>query len=257
MRGTSELPPGADLDVAIVVPVYGNAATLEALAMRLRAAMQVGAETFRLLLVVDASPDESWDVVQRLASSDPRIGGLLLAENAGQHAAILAGLAAVRARWFVVMDADLQDPPEVIPTMLARARDVRGTVFGARQGRYERWDRLATSRVFKTMLSWLSGVPADVGTFFVVDAAVAGAMCGSAVRVPQAVVLAHHCSERWETVPVRRARRPSGHSAYSSRARVGAAIRSVQCALSCRRIQAAGPACRPVPPPRVAERINT
>jgi polyisoprenyl-phosphate glycosyltransferase len=255
MRGTSELPPSADVDVAIVVPVYRNAATLEALAMRVRAAMQVGAETFRLLLVVDASPDESWDVVQRLASSDPRIGGLLLAENAGQHAAILAGLGVVRARWFVVMDADLQDPPEVIPTMLARARDVRGTVFGARRGRYERWDRLATSRVFKTMLSWLSGVPADVGTFFVVDAAVAGAMCGSAVRVPQAVVLAHHCSERWETVPVRRARRARGHSAYSSRARVGAAIRSVHCALSCR--MAAGPSRRHMPLPRVARRINT
>jgi glycosyltransferase involved in cell wall biosynthesis len=255
MRGTSELPPSADVDVAIVVPVYRNAATLEALAMRVRAAMQVGAETFRLLLVVDASPDESWDVVQRLASSDPRIGGLLLAENAGQHAAILAGLGVVRARWFVVMDADLQDPPEVIPTMLARAREGRGTVFGARQGRYERWDRLATSRVFKTMLSWLSGVPADVGTFFVVDAAVAGAMCGSAVRVPQAVVLAHHCSERWETVPVRRARRPSGHSAYSSRARVGAAIRSVHCALSCR--LAPDRSHRHMPPPPVAGRINT
>ena len=149
---------------------------------------------FRLLLVVDASPDGSWAVVQRLAAADARVGGLRLAQNVGQHAAVLAGLASVQARWFVVMDADLQDPPEAVPIMLRRARDTGATVFARRRGRYEGWGRLATSRVFKTFLGWLSGVPADVGTFFVVPAAVADAMTRTGVRSPQVVVLAHHCS---------------------------------------------------------------
>ena len=117
--------PGAlaSPDVTIVVPVYGNAATLPALAARVRDAMDGAGLTFRLLLVVDASPDESWSIVRQLASADTRIAGLLLADNVGQHAAVLAGLASADARWFVVMDADLQDAPEAIPDLVARARE--------------------------------------------------------------------------------------------------------------------------------------
>jgi glycosyltransferase involved in cell wall biosynthesis len=250
------LPP-TDVDVALVAPVYRNADTLDALASRVRTAMDHAAVSFRLVLVVDASPDESWAVVGRLAARDGRISGLLLADNAGQHAAILAGLEAVRARRFVVMDADLQDPPEVIPAMLARARETGSTVFAERKGRYERWDRLATSRTFKVLLSPLSGVPPDVGTFFVVDREVAAAMRDSRARPAQVVILAHHYSERCETIPVRRARRPIGTSAYSSIARVHAAIRSVRCALSCRWQWIASKPHGPAASARIAERIDT
>ena len=86
-------PGGANPDVTIVVPVYRNAATLPALAARVRDAMDGAGLTFRLLLVVDASPDESWSIVRQLASADTRIAGLLLGDNVGQHAAVLAGLA--------------------------------------------------------------------------------------------------------------------------------------------------------------------
>jgi len=257
MQEPRALEPAPDVDVAIVAPVYRNADTLDALASRVRTAMDDAGESFRLVLVVDASPDESWAVVRQLAARDARIGGLLLADNGGQHAAVLAGLAAVRARRFVVMDADLQDPPEVIPAMLARARETNSTVFAERQGRYERWDRLATSRTFKTLLSWLSGVPPGVGTFFVVDAEVAAAMRESRARPPQVVVLAHHCSVRRETIQVRRARRPIGTSAYSSVARVRAAIRSVRCALACRRQHTTRQACLPSASPRIGGRIGT
>ena len=98
-------------DLTIVVPVYRNAATLPALAGEVREAMNVAGLEFRLLLVVDASPDESWSIMRQLASADTRIAGLLLGVNVGQHAAVLAGLASSSSRWFVVMDADLQDVP--------------------------------------------------------------------------------------------------------------------------------------------------
>ena len=153
---TPSLPlTAAEPDVTIVVPVYRNAATLPALAQRIRQAMGDAGWTFRLLLVVDASPDDSWSVVRQLAAADPRVGGLLLAHNVGQHAAVLAGLRSACASWFVVMDADLQDAPEAIPALLAAAREHSVTVFARRCGRYERWDRLITSRVFKTVLRWI------------------------------------------------------------------------------------------------------
>ncbi len=212
--------------------------------------------TFRLLLVVDASPDESWSIVRQLASADPRIAGLLLADNVGQHAAVLAGLASADARWFVVMDADLQDAPEAIPDLVARAREHGVTVFAARRGRYERWDRLVTSRLFKTVLRWVSGVPADVGTFFVVSREVADAMRTLAVRSPQVVVLAHHCSRECDTIAVTRATRAAGRSNYSSLARVRAAARSINCVVDCRRASRGAPRRQWSAPSRIAERVN-
>jgi glycosyltransferase involved in cell wall biosynthesis len=246
----------ADPDVTIVVPVYTNAATLTALARRVREAMEGARLTFRLLLVVDASPDESWSIVRQLAASDARIAGLLLGDNVGQHAAVLAGLASAEAAWFVVMDADLQDAPEAIPALLARARERGVTVFAARRGCYERWDRLVTSRLFKSVLCWISGVPADVGTFFVISGEVARAMRTVPARSPQVVVLAHHCSRECDTIAVARATRAAGKSAYSSLGRVRAAARSIRCAVACRRSARRG-AWRPSrAAPPIAERVN-
>jgi glycosyltransferase involved in cell wall biosynthesis len=250
----SSADPLVDPDVAIVAPVYRNAATLPALAARVRDTMDGAGLTFRLLLVVDASPDDSWRVVRQLAAADTRIGGLLLGANVGQHAAILAGLASGDARWFVVMDADLQDAPEAIPNLLARARAYGVTVFAARRGRHERWDRLVTSRLFKTVLHWISGVPVDVGTFFVIGREVADAMRTVAVRTPQVVVLAHHCSRECHTIAVTRATRAAGTSAYSSMARVRAALRSINCAVACRRSSRRGG--RRASSPRIADRVN-
>jgi hypothetical protein len=223
------------MDVTIVVPVFRNADTVAALAGRLCAALGGTFGTFRILFVVDASPDESWGVVRDLAAQDARICGLLLERRVGQHAAVLMGLASAPSRWFVVMDADLQDPPEAVPLLLDRARELGGTVFARRSGRYERWDRLVTSRAFKAVLRWVSGVPENVGTFFVVDAGVADAMCRMGVPSTQVVILAHHCSPAWDVVPVTRAQRALGRSAYSSAARVRAALRSLRCAIECRR----------------------
>jgi polyisoprenyl-phosphate glycosyltransferase len=233
------------MDVTVVVPVFRNADTVSALAGRLCAALGERARgggasaprfgTFRVLFVVDASPDESWRVVQDLAAQDARISGLLLDRRVGQHAAVLMGLASAPSHWFVVMDADLQDAPEAVPLLLDRARELGGTVFAQRSGRYERWDRLITSRVYKAVLRGISGVPENVGTFFVVDAAVADAMCRMRVPSPQVVVLAHHCSPAWDVVPVTRAQRALGRSAYSSAARIRVALRSLRCAIECRR----------------------
>ena len=248
-------PGDAPADLALIVPVYRNAETLVALTERVSVALGPLGIDYRLVLVVDASPDESWPLVERLAAADPRIAGLQLAANVGQHAAVLAGLAAVRAGRFVVMDADLQDPPELIPDMWRLACASGRTVFGRRKGRYERWDRMATSRLFKTLFSWLTGLPTDVGTFFLVDARVAAAMLRASVRSPHVVVLARHYSAGCEFVSFTRSVRPVGRSAYSSAARWRAAAASLRCWRDCRwpASAAAGSADHR---PAVAARVN-
>lgn len=106
--------------VSILVPVYNNAAYLRELHARTRSTLQAAGVAYELLLVDDGSRDESWQVITELAAEDSSVKGLRLSRNFGQHAAISAALESARGDRFVLMDADLQDRPELIPRLLDR-----------------------------------------------------------------------------------------------------------------------------------------
>lgn len=223
----------AHCDVVVLIPVYRNAATLGALAARVATAMAPTGLAHRLLFVVDASPDDAWRVVETLAAQDARISGLLLATNQGQHRALLAGMAQVDARWVAVMDADLQDPPEVLPQLIEACAVSGLTVFARRQGAYQSAGRMLTSRIFKSVLGWLLRMPADVGTFLVMPRQVCDRVRQAPIQHPQVVVMARAFSPGWRGVPYVREHRPVGSSAYSGMARLRAAGRSLRCAWQC------------------------
>jgi glycosyltransferase involved in cell wall biosynthesis len=106
--------------LSIVVPVYRSASILPELAEQIASAMEAEAmaSAFELILVNDASPDESWNVICTLASRYDFIRGINLRSNAGQHNATMAGLNHVRGTFVVIMDDDLQHPPSAIGGML-------------------------------------------------------------------------------------------------------------------------------------------
>jgi glycosyltransferase involved in cell wall biosynthesis len=228
--------------LTVVVPVYGNAATLDTLAARIAATFGEGAPTYRLLFVVDCSPDDSWDRVCRLADRDPRVAGVLLSRNIGQHRAILVGLRLVVSNWMAVMDADLQDPPEVLSAMWVLAQQRGLPVAARRRGQYQGVGRMLTSRVFKSLLGLWLDMPPDVGTFLLLPRSVRNRMAQAAVASPQVVVMSRCFSREWAYVDYRRDMRAVGESAYSGWARWRAAIRSVRCAQECRRLLAGGQA---------------
>jgi len=118
MQKPTELP--CPLTLSIVVPVYRSAPILPELVEQIHAEMvkEGLADTFELLLVSDASPDNSWQVIRTLAESHPFIRGISLRRNFGQHNAIMAGLNHVRGDFVVLMDDDLQHPPHAIGDML-------------------------------------------------------------------------------------------------------------------------------------------
>ena len=124
-------------ELSVVVPVYRNRQSLAALAARVRAALAPVC-SYELVLVDDACPDGSGELIEELAASDQAIVPLYLPANRGQHRAVLAGLAVASGSYCVIMDADLQDPPEELPVLLDRASagDV-DAVFAGRAGRYE------------------------------------------------------------------------------------------------------------------------
>lgn len=116
---------------------------------------------FEIILVDDASPDDSWGVIESLAARDPRVRGILLSRNFGQHHAVGAGLAAARGDWVVVMDCDLQDRPEEIPSLYAKAREGHPCVMGRRTRRVDRPFKRLQSWAFYKVFSYLTEIPYD------------------------------------------------------------------------------------------------
>src|ERR671936_807282 len=106
------------VELSVVVPVYRCVECLAVLHERLIRTLEPTVDSFELVFVDDRSPDDSWTLLEDLAERDTRVRAIRLSRNFGQHAAITAGLAEAQDAWTVVMDCDLQDPPEEIPRPL-------------------------------------------------------------------------------------------------------------------------------------------
>jgi glycosyltransferase involved in cell wall biosynthesis len=205
----------AERTVTVVAPVYRNEATLAELHRRVLAAVEGAGARPDLVLVSDASPDGSPALVEALAARDPRVQAVLLARNVGQHRAVVEGLRRARGEVVVVLDADLQDPPEAIPALLDGLAAGWDAVFAGRRGRYESPGRLATSRAFKRLLALAAGVPADAGMFVAMKRAVADRVAALAEPRPFVVAMIGCTGARTTSIPVRRARADGRISGYT------------------------------------------
>jgi polyisoprenyl-phosphate glycosyltransferase len=153
--------PLSATNVSILIPVYKNDGGLDELVRRISAGMahSAYANSFELILVDDCSPDNSWEVIQRLAKTHAFVQGATLSRNFGQHNAIMAGLNLVSGQYIVLMDDDLQHPPEAIPSMLDKlvaGADVCYTNYTNRQ--HAAW-KIAGSKFNDMMASWLLSKP--------------------------------------------------------------------------------------------------
>ncbi|HEY4177033.1 MAG TPA: glycosyltransferase family 2 protein [Kofleriaceae bacterium] len=157
--------------ISVVVPCYCCEHCLAALVAELTASLTSISPSFELVLVDDRSPEADWKVIQELASRDPRVRGVRLARNFGQHQAIAAGLAHAEGDYVVVMDCDLQDPPRAIPELYAKAREGFHVVFARRRRRQDRWTKRLSSWAFAKLHGWLGGFDVDpsVGNFSIIS----------------------------------------------------------------------------------------
>src|SRR5438445_9585573 len=110
-------------ELSVVVPSYGCLGCLEELCTRLERVLSKMGLSFEVVIVDDRSPDNSWPLTESLARRHPSVRGIRLSRNFGQHIAITAGLAGARGQYVVVMDCDLQDPPEGIPELFAKMKE--------------------------------------------------------------------------------------------------------------------------------------
>lgn len=216
----------ADVAISVVLPVYRTRRELPELHRRLRLATG-GLGRVEVIFVNDACPDGSLDVLREIARADAGVTVLTFDRRRGQHEAICEGLAVARGNVVVIMDADLQDPPEAVPALVAKLAEGFGAVYAGRRGCYESRGRLATSWLFKHMMRAMTGMPADAGGFVAMSrgvAARAAALRGTKPYLTAAIAL---IGRPVATVPVSRHARVSGRSAYTPRMRAGLAARAI------------------------------
>jgi dolichol-phosphate mannosyltransferase len=156
--------------LSVTAPLYNEEATVEELHRRVGAAL--AGLPYELILVDDGSTDRTGEILARLAKEDPAVRVVRLSRNFGHQAAITAGLDHARGDAVVMIDADLQDPPEVIPAMLERWRGGADVVFAVRSTRAgETRLKLATARWFYRLFARLAQVELhqNAGDFRLLD----------------------------------------------------------------------------------------
>jgi polyisoprenyl-phosphate glycosyltransferase len=208
-----------EVELSVVVPVYGCDGCLHALHDRLRAALSRITGSFEIVLVDDRSPDGAWETIVELAGKDRAVRGFRLSRNFGQHAAITAGLAQSRGRWTVVMDCDLQEPPEEIPRLYAKAREGYEIVYTSRKGRPGSRLRVAAGRSYMRLRRFLLGTgdATNAGTLSILSRKVVDSFLTLRDKDREYLIALEWLGFRHATIEVERAERHEGRSSYTPR----------------------------------------
>lgn len=158
---------------SVVVPVYNERENLPELYRRVKAVMEGLGEPWELVLVDDGSTDGSTEYLRQLRAEDPEhVRPVIFARNFGHQIAVTAGLDYARGQAVVIMDADLQDPPEVIRDLVAKWREGYQVVYAVRAAREgETWFKKATAALFYRLIYRITDVkiPVDTGDFRLMD----------------------------------------------------------------------------------------
>jgi polyisoprenyl-phosphate glycosyltransferase len=158
--------------ISIIAPIFNEAETLPELYSRVTAVMDSTGEPWELILIDDGSRDSSRDMIRQMAQEDERVRPVLLARNFGHQIAVTAGLDYSRGQAVVIIDSDLQDPPEVILELIEKWREGYEVVYAVRAEREgESWFKLQTASLFYRMIYRITDVkiPLDTGDFRLMD----------------------------------------------------------------------------------------
>lgn len=206
--------------ISVVIPVYNEEENLPELVQRLLRTLTAVNPSFELLFVDDGSIDRSWEILAALHQQYPEhLRAIQFSRNFGQHQAIFAGFQAARGQVVVTLDADLQNPPEEIPRLIAKLEEGYDTVGGWRENRHDSIFRRWPSQLMNRLMSWVTGIRLhDYGCMLrayrreIVDSI--NECQESTSFIP---ALANSFARRIAEIPVRHAERQGGQSKYGLR----------------------------------------
>lgn len=202
--------------LTVVAPIYNERETVEELVGRLTAAL-TPLGPYEVVLVDDGSTDGSWEVMRGLAATDMRLRLLRLSRNFGHQIALTAGLDAARGDAVVLIDGDLQDPPEVIPKLVAQWEEGYDVVYAVREhregeSRLRLWVISAYYMLFRRMAA--TDIPANTGDFRLLSRRAADALARMPERARYLRGMTSWIGFRQTGVPYRRDARHAGTSKY-------------------------------------------
>jgi polyisoprenyl-phosphate glycosyltransferase len=203
--------------ISVVVPVYRCTPCLTPLYERVVNAIEGLVAEFELVFVDDRGGDGAWETIAELSRRDRRVRGIRLSRNFGQHSAITAGLAAARGDWAVVMDCDLQDPPEEIPRLWAKAAEGYDIVYGRRKSKPTSAVRRLTARLYFKGLNVFTGagIEGEYGSFSLISRDVIDGFLRFRDQDRHYLFILHWLGFDWAAVDYEPSVRHEGESSYS------------------------------------------
>ena len=220
-------------EIGIVIPVFNNQLSLRELDKRIKDSLPE--INYRVLYVNDGSTDDSAKILAVIEKENEAASFINLTENIGQQHATLEGIKRMESCKIVVLDADLQDKPELIFKLYENTKKSTASGFIKRKGMYQSYDRMITSIFIKLIVQLLSGLHRKAGSFYIFD-------CGIKQKV---VALAENCSKPYLSIIVASSSSEKKYisyergtssfgSNYNTRKRIKAARAAISCALFCR-----------------------
>ncbi len=215
--------------ISIVTPVYGASDILDELHQRLFNSLSEITDSFEIIMVNDASPDNAWEIIRNLAAKDSHIKGINLSRNFGQHHAICAGLDFAKGDWVVVMDCDLQDQPEELHKLYNKANEGYDVVVGLRQQRQDTYFKKLSSRFFYRVLAYFTNSKVDhrIGNFGIYSQKVIQSIVSLKEQNRSFGLFAIWVGFHRIEIPVEHAKRPYGKSSYNFKRMLSLAFSSI------------------------------
>ncbi len=202
---------------SVIAPIFNEAESMPELYRRVSAVMDSTGKPWELILIDDGSSDDSTVLMRELAQKDERVRPVIFARNFGHQIAVTAGLDYARGDAVIIIDSDLQDPPEVIPDLIARWREGYEVVYAVRAEREgESWFKLWTASLFYRMIYRITDVkiPLDTGDFRLMDRKVVNVMKRMRERYRFLRGMSAWVGFKQVGVPYKRAARFAGSTKY-------------------------------------------
>lgn len=218
-----------DIKFSVVIPLYRCHKAIAELTGRLIKTLTSIDAAFEIIYVNDASPDNDWDEVVKAAAADPRIKGINLSRNFGQHYAITAGLHYASGRWVVVMDGDLQDQPEEITKLYNKAGEGYDIVLARRTQRQHSLFKRSASKWFYKTLAYLTGTEqnSEIANFGIYHHKVIDAILSMKDKTRYFPTMVRWVGFRKTEMAVQHAARHDGKSSYSLKALINLALNTI------------------------------
>ena len=215
--------------ISVVSPVYMADKIVQELVKQVKENLLTITEDFEIILVNDASPDNSWVAIETECKKDKRVKGINLSRNFGQHYAITAGLSYAKGEWVVVMDCDLQDRPDEIPNLYKKAMEGWDIVFAQRKERKDGFLKKKLSKLFYYLFSYLTETKQDasVANFGIYNKKVIVAILSMKDQIRFFPTMVQWVGFRKYYLPVKHSERFEGKSSYNFKGLFKLALNSI------------------------------